>query len=439
MIKELESGVVVFEKRVNMFAVDNLPETSAKPSRPILKEYTKNKPWKPWGDDNIKPMRINDTLNVCFPAQVCIERLCTETFGRGFGVFENRVTDGKLETVMTTTAEHLGFFNTYQIARYLVNAITDYWTYGNQFAQFGMSIDRKKIAWIRNIDAPFVRLAYQNTKTGAIDHAFINGHWHLLPADSEIEKIALLDEYDWKAQLEKGANKILFHNYAYTPGEPYYHSHPWHAAFQTGVLDLQQEIPKIRKNRFKKSIFVKYHVQIEEQYWEVVYGDKKWKSATADERRALKSEVYQMIDKHLAGADNAFKSLFSGKITDPRTGHVTELITIKLVETDYGNAAAFDPDKMSNVADIFLAFDLPSATMNTVLNDTKSRGGGSDIREGMIVIDSRLKWHRETILKPVEMMMRYNGLLTDSQFLTFIDEIPTTLDKNPTGQQKVIA
>lgn len=146
-----------------------------------------------------------------------------------------------------------------------------------------------------------------------------------------------------------------------------------------------------------------------------------------------------MIDQNLGGTANAYKSLFTGKITDRQSGNVMELVKISKVETDFGDNAAFDPDKMSNVSDIFLAFGLPMAIMNTVLNNAKSLGGGSDIREGIIAFQQRLKWHRDNILQALDFTMRYNKLLAPDEFLAFEDLIPTTLDVNPTGMQKTVA
>jgi hypothetical protein len=77
--------------------------------------------------------------------------------------------------------------------------------------------------------------------------------------------------------------------------------------------------------------------------------------------------------------------------------------------------------------------------MNTVLSDNKSRGGGSDIREGILAFQQRLKWHRDNIVAPIEFMMRYNKDLADDEFLAFEDLIPTTLDVNPTGVEKTVA
>jgi hypothetical protein len=439
--QEFDNGIVIFQHKREAFKLDNEFKPAAKPSKVKIKEYAKTWRWKGWGDDNLYPTDIKNAMAGSAAAQISAETLAAYTYGRGLGVYKRVIEGGKQSTVPVTTIEHLTFFNTNFIKDYLIRAITDYWWFGNFFPQFVLDKnpirEKVKIALIRNIDAPFCRIGWQDEKSGDVNTIYIDGRWDLLPASPE--ELPLLDRYTAADDIRTGTDvKYMYPGLSYTPGEIYYHKHPWHAALDTGVLDLAPEIPKIRKNRFKNALFVKYHVEIEEDYWLKMATEKKWDAMTADERRALRNQVYSMIDQKLGGTDNAFKSLFSDKVTNS-AGQVKNLITIKKIETDFGDTAAFDPDKMSNVADIFLAFGLPAPIMNTVLNDTKSRGGGSDIREGLIAMQLKLQMHRDNILAPLEFMMRFNGLLKPEEYLNFEDIKPTTLDKNPTGQENTVA
>ena len=452
--KEISDNLVVFTAKRTPSALDNnfTPPAAAKPTKVYLNDYGLKGPWKWWDknqyslENNLYPETIKTALAGSSAAAIALETLCVYTYGKGVGVFKKAVVDGKEDVQPVLNENHLKFFIGSRINDYLIQAITDYWTFANQFPQLIKSKDGKKFALIRNIDAPFCRLGRQNKDTGLIEEVFISGNWKQYPKGEEIERVPMLDRYEYEQQIQRNAKQIkwMFPAYSYSPGEVYYHKHPWHAALDTGVLDLSPEIPKIRKARFQNAQFIKYHVEIEQIYWQMQLGEKKWAQAETspevkDELRRLKNSVYAQIDQHLGGTDNAFKSLYSDKITDPRTGTVTSLITIKKIETDYGDSAAFDPDKMSNTADIFLAFGIPAPIMNTVLSDNKSRGGGSDIREGILAFQQRLKWHRDNILAPLDFMMRYNNDLAPDEFLAFEDIIPTTLDANPTGVQKTVA
>lgn len=447
---EHDNGTIVFTKQTEsfVFAINNefKPVTIPKPKPVYVKQLAKTGKIKWWDKDqdtmtnNLYPQVILNALAGCTAAGIALETVCVYTYGKGIGVFKRESADGKEKISPVIKPEHLTFFQQNKISEYCVKTITDYWTFGRYFTQLIANKGGDKIAGISATDAPFCRLGYQTPETGNIDNVYINGNWALFPKEDDCQVIPMVDTYNFEKQIKNGT-KWIYSGYSYTPGTVYYHKHPWHAAVDTGVLDLAPEIPKIRKSRFKNAMFVKYHVQIEEQFWKDMLGEKKYATAkeNPDEMRQIKNQVYAMIDQNLGGTANAYKSLFTGKITDRQSGNVMELVKISKVETDFGDNAAFDPDKMSNVSDIFLAFGLPMAIMNTVLNNAKSLGGGSDIREGIIAFQQRLKWHRDNILQALDFTMRYNKLLAPDEFLAFEDLIPTTLDVNPTGMQKTVA
>lgn len=449
---ESTNGSLVFSKRLEtdfVFAIDNnfKPVDIPVPDPVIVKELAKTGKVKWWDKDsqsmthNLYPQVILNALAGCPAAAITLETVCVYTYGKGIGVFKRESVGGKEQISPVIKDEHLTFFQQNNIQDYIIKSITDYWTFGRFFSQLILTKGGDKFASITSVDAPFCRLGYQNEKTGYIDNVYIHGNWALHPGEDACTVIPLLDKYNYPAQLASSKAKTwIYSGYSYTPGTVYYHKHPWHAAVDTGVFDLAPEIPKIRKSRFKNSLYIKYHVEIEERFWIDMLGEKKYAEMQQkpEEMREIKNQVYKMIDQGLGGTSNAFKSLFSGKITDRNTGTVTNLIKITKIEQDYGDSAAFDPDKMSNVSDIFLAFGLPMAIMNTVLNNAKSLGGGSDIREGIIAFQQRLKWHRDNIIAPLEFVMRYNKLLEPTEFLAFEDLIPTTLDVNPTGMQKTV-
>ena len=448
---ETDHGIVIFTRSLPVLAMDNnfKPVKLPKPAKTYVQNFGELGPFKFWDADprvnqsNLYPDTIMTGLAGCAAAGIALETLCVYTYGKGLGVFKKSASEGKEKVEPVLKDAHLQFFLANNIPNYCIKAITDYWTFANTFSVLIKAKAEDKFVGISIKDAPFVRLGLQDKTTGLINHAFVYGNWSLFPLSDDTEKIPVLDLEAWGEQLEKNANtkKWIMQACSYTPGIVYYHKHPWHAALDTGVFDLAPEIPKMRKNRFKRSLFIKYHVQIEEEYWKQIMGEKKW--AEADKKpellQELKNKVYSEIDSKLGGTDNAFKSLFTGKITDKRTGTITEMIKITAIETDFGDKAAFDPDKMSNVADIFLAFGIPAPIMNTVLSDAKSRGGGSDVREGILALQQRLKWHRDNILAPLNFVMRYNKMLAADEFLAFEDLIPTTLDVNPTGVEKTVA
>lgn len=452
---EKEEGLVEFTtSRANYrFALNNQYKPSRKPSKIAVKEYLNGSGnyFARWGDDdNLWPQTVLNAIRACAPAQVCVEILTTLFYGNGVRVYK-RLGDGS--TVLSGSAVQQQWFRQTNISRYLMEAAYDYFTLAVQFPQLISNRDDKKTGFgaIANISAPWCRLAEYNTVKGAHPYVFIHGNWDKMPAEKETEKVVLLNDIDADEQIEgiTPGQKFMWRVRNYTPGMLHYADHPWHALVRNGTLDIFPEIPKIRKRRIANAMFIKYHVEILEEFWYLKYagtggieeGRKTWASKSAEDRKKIRNQFYTEIDNKLSGSDNAFKNLFTGSFLD-KNGEIRSLIKITKMETEVGESAAFDPDKMSNVADIFLSFGIPSAVANTVLSDTKSRGGGSDIREGNTSVIARLPMHRDNLLYPVDFAMRHtmvNGapLLADDEFLGMENTVLTTLDQSKSGTQKI--
>lgn len=442
--EEQEEGLVVFSAaRGHRMAMNNNFVPAAKPSKIKLKEYmAKAQFFSPWGEnDNLWPHTVMDALQGCAPAQVAIEILVTLFYGNGIAVYKE--TDGVPKKV--TNAKQREWFRKTFIHKYLMEAATDYFTFGNQFPQLIRNKGNKGFATIANISAPFCRLQKREEKDAYSKALFIHGSWKNLPGETDCERVLMLPDYYADEILTANANvtKFMMHVGSYTPGHIYYHDEPWHALVRNGTLDIFPEIPKIRKRRIKNAMFIKYHVRINELFWYLKFGGiekgkQVWESMTTEKRSEARAKFYKSIDDGLSGSENAFKALFSASYNDPRTGVETKAVQLEKIETEVGEKAAFDPDKMSNVADVFLAFGIPSAVANTVLSDNKSRGGGSDIREGNTSVVTRMPMIRHNIFTPIDFAMRNTmigdaPLLAEDEYLGIENDLLSTLDKSKNG------
>lgn len=447
MVEEIEDDLILVTQPRSGYkmAMDHNYKPSTKPAKAAVKDYMgATQFFAPWGEnDNLWPSTVMDSLRACAPAQVCIEILATMLYGNGIRVYERNET-GELKTVWNTQQQQ--WFRQSNISQYLMRASYDYFTFANQFAQLITNRNKENLGFgaIANISAPWCRL---DAKDKNYNHKamFVYGQWDRLPEEKACQKITLADLFDIEEQIKKlkSGDSLALQVMNYTPGNADYADHPWHALVRNGTLDIFPEIPKVRKNRIKNAMFIKYHIRIHEYYWYLKYGGieagrKKWEALPSKERKKQRNELYTSIDTKLAGSDNSFKSLFTPTYTNV-DGKELQLITIEKIEGEAGEAAAFDPDKMSNVADVFLAFGIPSSVANTVLSDNKSRGGGSDIREGNTSIITRLPMHRDNLLFPVELAMRYTKitggqpLLAENQFLGMDNTLLTTLDNSKNG------
>ncbi|MBS1684756.1 MAG: hypothetical protein JSS76_08380 [Bacteroidetes bacterium] len=417
------------------------PQTAAAalPTKARLRKYMGGKPWQPWGDDNIWPAQVRKLLSKSPEALICLDVLCSYTYGNGLGVYEQSVQNNKKVKIPVYDEKQWEWLRQVNAQNYCVKSITDYWTLANTWTQMIPSRDRKSVATVRVLDAPYGRMGkWDETKVGIPDF-YISGAWETMPTDAYIDSLPLTDMWGLAEMMAGKTNRFMYQGYSYTPGEAFYHEHPWHAMVRNGTLELAGKLPEIRKRMIDNSMFIKYHVRVEASYWETAYGERWTACKTSAERMAIKQEFYQMIEQKLIGSANAFKTIFSEKKTSERDGKEINLITIERVETDSGKEASFWQDIMASTASIFVGFGTPPPLIGPVLSDTKSRGGGSDINESKNTLVSRLVMHRDNILEPLDRAMRYNGLLKPTQVLGFEDTLLTTLDVNPNGQVNVAA
>jgi hypothetical protein len=438
MIEQIgDNEVYISVDTRSFFAKATKVKEIPKPSPVLTRRYMSGRPWMPWSDDNLYPVTLQNLLNKSPEAEVCLDILNSYTYGNGLGVFDTSEVNGKKAKIPVYDAKQQAWLRQINAFDYCVKAITDYWQLGNFFPQFIPSLDRKTIANVRIFDAPFVRLQRWGEETCGINNAYISGAWHTLPIDQYITVVPFTDKWNAAEAIATSSTpRFMYQGYRYTPGEQFYHRQPWHAMVDNGTMDIAGKLPSIRKRMIDNSMFIKYHVEIEQDYWAIMYG-AKWPS-DPKEQRVLKMAFYEEIEKKLTGSANAFKSVFSEKTTDVRTGNTRNLISIKKIETDAGKDAAFWSDIMASTAQIFVGMAVPPPLVGPVLSDAKSQGGGSDIAESQNALISRLKIHRANILEPLDFAMRYSGLLSPTQTLEFEDTLLTTLDVNPTGQQKVV-
>lgn len=448
MYKETEDeNVVVFRAaRGYRMAMDNNYRPAARPTKAKLKEYVSGNNWiSPWGADNLWPCTVLDLLKACAPAQVCVEFLTALFYGNGPVVKQQ---DEKGIVTEVYNKDQQDFFRQTYLYKYLPAAATDYFILGNQFAQLIRNKNDKKpgFGYVANITAPFCRMGPWDKNTSGINDVFIHASWNAMPAKKEADRIMLIDPFDAEDLLAENpkADKFMWQTARYMPGNIFYGECPFHALVRNGTMDVFSEIPKIRKRRIKDSMFIKYHVRVNEAYWYLKCGGMEkgktaWEAKTTKERKKMRAEFYTEIDNQLSGSANAFKSFFTPSYTS-RDGTEIQLIVIEKLEMEVGESAAFGPDMMGATAEVVLAFGLPSAAVNTVLSDNKSRGGGSDIQESNNSIVARMPMIRHTMLEPVEFAMRNTflgtndePLLLPNQWIDMDNQLLTRLDKNPNG------
>jgi hypothetical protein len=404
----------------------------------------------PWGIDNKFPILAQQYIEKSSILAGALRDIIAFTYGMGVFTYktEEVATDGSELVRIIHDKQIEAWMEQSLINRYCLQTISDYYRLGNAVPWFIMN--QGKVHQLRVIKAARARREKVDPTTGYSEYVYESGQWDtLLPKSVKreikkeesriIKKLRVLDPYDYFWQLGKSGyknlNEFAYWIDTYTSDREYYHDSPWHTAIRNGWLDIDIGVPEMKKALFKNAITLRYIISIDVQYWYSIYGQTKWAAMTTKEKDDIMNAKFDEIEKYLKGAANAYKSITSEHYLDAR-GVVQDKIKITVVD-DKMKDGSFLPDGQQAASIILAAIGIdPSITGMSIPGAQSNSRSGSDKREGLFILNNKLKIVRDAILEPLYMVKKINGWDADIKF-GFRNIELTTLDKNPTGQKTV--
>jgi len=279
---------------------------------------------------------------------------------------------------------------------------------------------------------------------GRIDTCYISAHWEdrVLPSDEK--RVITLPHYgsdmtteEIKESVIKRREKRFIYSVAWpTPGRSYYPDAPFHSVVDNGWVDFVAKVPKYKKALMENQIFIKYHIEIPEYYWEQKYGEQ-WGKMNTDEKLQAKIETTEQLVEILAGGENAGKALSTSFRID-EAGKALPGVKITPID-DKIKDGMYIPDAKAGNDEILFALGIHPTLKGNASPGSKSgagSGSGSDIREAWNLHTGIKSGHREASLEVLDFIHEYNGWSPELSY-GYKDMSMTTLDKNPTGTQTV--
>lgn len=398
--------------------------------------------FSPWGNDNLFPQTINDAARKCSVLQTGLAVLGDYTYGTGIMTYKlGDPQPGKAPDIVPVYDSTIDKWmrSSKFMTRYLVPAIENYWRFGNVFPLFMKNIDKNKIAQLRCLDAPFCRWERMD-KDGVISNLFYSNEWANQTSVSK-ENTSTFKIFPrveaWNPEediMTLNDPNVTMPLHCYTSGDVYYGDQPWHAAFLNGWIEIAGKVPTMKKFMFENMMSPKFQIEINEDYWKTAYIE--WDKLSDEEKKTVKDRVYADIDDNLHGLENTGKSIRSSFLYN--MGNLEQLVRITPIDNKMQDSSgAYLPDSQQANSEILFALGIDPALIgaSSAPGAKMGAGSGSDKREAMLLLINRLKKHRDVLLEPLRIVQQINGWDKDIQF-AFKDVELTTLDKNPTGQQK---
>lgn len=396
-------------------------------------------PWSRWGVNNLLPNEMAASIEKCGALSSSIHDMTKLYLGKGarpYKLVEERP-DGSEVLEPIKDSEIKDFLQESDIYTQSFNWIKDFGGMGNLLGRLKFTKDGTKIGLAVRHDAAEMRL--KKKEAGVIKKVYMSGEWENIfsstDKDKDLIEKPLLPYLRPAAYLtdlkpEQRKNKE-FCWHGKLPGwlRHYYGMPLWKAADEW--VEISIGVPRMKKAIFENAIRLKYIVIIYDTYWTRQWP--KWLSLDAKVKDEHRQATYDMIDQYLAGADNAYKSIFvPGTFHDASQKWGAD-IEIKSVE-DTTKAGELLPD--SAAADKQIMFSQgfnPAINGANLLNDG-SKGGagsGSDIREAIMAMILKGELERQQIVKILDIISTVNGWHTKYPDLVwrFPGLVLTTLDK----------
>jgi hypothetical protein len=452
------SGAVFFEKdRYDVSAIqDTAQPTETKPTE-LLSLATdvvggtgdKNVEYVPWGDDNLQPVRLLDDVKACGVLSGGLHAKIRLGIGRGIMPMRLISTDANAKETLEPVddAEIAEWMEDNDVASNTYSWFMDLCGIGQDLARIKFNNAGTKIGMLWRHDVTEMRYEPKNDK-GYIENVHLSArwsegrNWRALAGGDVLTRPFLNPQNAISKLKEMAPEKRAKKEYAMVCRLPdwnkHYYSDPlWYAARKW--VEIAKGVPLMKAAMFENNIRLKYKVVIYQEYWDTHIPD--WSTMAADEQEAARKEVYDEIDNFLAGAENAYKSIFVDGKLDPVTQTRYSMIDIEPIE-DTTKQGELLPDSAAANIEILFALMMNPALMGAGSFGKGYGGGagsGSDIREATMVQIMIQEFERQCISKKLNLVAHINGWKDRIPNLVwrFPGMILTTLDKGKSTESIV--
>ncbi len=413
------------------------------PVRPFDFTYeVENHKLSPWGTNNKFPQDADELINKIGVLNTGLRFIRNVILGQG--IFPCKVEgfddDGNEVLKVIDNPGVRKFCMSRMVRKYMEKATRDFLKFGPCFPELIPNEDGSEMVGINAINAMHCRYTAANDM-GEVEYLLVYGKWPNIPAKTEYSVIPVLSEYDPEADLDRRRldRAIAGKTFVYPlkdswSNKDYYSAPQWWPTKEAGWLDIAQSIPKFLDKAYKNQISWKWHVKIPYAFW-----DRKFKVtdfATQDERKAAINKYLDDLEANLTSPENANKTIVTFFEIGPG-GKAEEEWKIEALDNKYKDGENLVTSAAANSEILFSLMINPNVLGAGMPGGTYAGNqGGSNIREAFLVNIANAWPERQTLLDPIELFLRYNGV-KDVE-LRFRNTILTTLDTGA-GTKKTLS
>lgn len=396
----------------------------------------------PWGRDNNLPARVLENIrkNDVVGANLQFNQLS----GYGLGVKPMRriIEGGKVVGYDECLDEAvLNFFEDNDLSGFFLEQVNDMMTFFNVFPEIILNKRGDQIISLRHLEAAFSRWGSMEESDAEIKWHYYN-QWEMGSVKGKMIRTPVLSRFHTCDQLRQRVVKSNDRRFVMqvtmpTAGRTYYAQPNWWSVFLGGWYDISVMLPLFKKALLKNHLAVRYIIYVAEDYWK---EQSKLHNVTVDseEGRSLRKQLAQKLIGFLSEDDNKGGTLISTMKNAPvgNTMFESKYIQIETIEAAIkGGEFIEDAEEAGNI--ISYAMGVHPNLNGATPGKSKGSLGGSDKRELFMIKQAMMRPYRDRLLKPLNLIKRFNGWDKDIVFAVPEFEFPT-LDVEKSGKKETV-
>ncbi|RVU01085.1 hypothetical protein EOD41_10750 [Mucilaginibacter limnophilus] len=405
-------STVDFLPGASILLVDDQP--GAKPSLPQLKDFASDDIIR-WGPQNNLPQWVIKQANKSPELLALIQFVVYFMYGSGltYEVFDEHTGKGRPEYIEGYDQEIEDFIAANALSDYLLESIIDLVWFNHAFSECILNKKRSKIVQMVQQEAAYCRFSKPGAK-GYSEMVYINANWPYASADDELTiPIDCINRRD--LNLVNTVRNADYYKFMYPvampgPGNLIYQNTNWHSLFESGYYDVSILVPVLKRALMTYTMTIKYIIKVPQEFW-VAHAKEKgkvWEDLKYEERKAIRKDIRDDMNKFLTGAENAGKSFISTFGWDKQNKCEIPGISIDALD-DKMKDGVWIADAAEASSQFIRAHNLVPAIVGHLTGKGMGAGSGSDVRVHGNVQNKLMASRRDLILKPLQFTANYNG------------------------------
>ena len=368
-----------------------------------------NEYYIPNGENNDLPKQLKELIDGDEVTAQCLHFNVTAAYGAG------------VQWTTPPSEEQRAWMTRQSVETYLLEQATDLMLYYYTVSVIILSQDGKKINKLVHKESPYVRLG-QADERGKIRYVYYADWYGGRLSRKTIERIDLLDQRDPLGDLRvrlglepdprtgvKGkptaVRKFAIVSRFPTAGCQYYPVPYWSSILRGGSYDEKRLISVGKRAKLRNHTSVKYHVEIERDYWDKICREEFITDPDKIQARIKKEK--ENIRKFLSGLENSDKVWISSFYVSP-DGREVKDVRINLIEGKK-EGGDWNEDVQAAANTICFAFGVHPNLVGAVPGKSQNNNSGSDKRELYTMKQALLIPTKDLLLRPLKMCCAFNG------------------------------